>query len=404
MISLEEAATMLDDWCGAHEDEMVEFLRDFVAIRSVTYEEGNAIAFLKRKMTEFGFDEVIQDPVGNILGRVGSGKTVMVYDAHVDTVDPGDPADWGFDPLKGKFENGVIYGRGVVDDKGALAAMVFAARALKELGLEKDVTMWVSGSVAEEDEEGSCVAEALKLNPQIKPDCVVVAESSEMEIMRGQKGRAQVKITVMGKAAHASCASVGENALIKAIPIIQGIDAMQHFADSPELGNGTIEVTKVECDTPSLNTIPGKAIVYADRRLTCQESIDKIMNEVKPLFKDIPGVSIEVPKTTIKTWTGYEITLQSYFPSWVMPEDHPLIQSGQRAYKALFKRPSKIGLWDFSTNATFLCGRMGIPAIGFGAGVEELCHSDHEQLVVKDYLKATAYYAALAVSFGRDNL
>lgn len=398
-ISLDDAGKRISAWCKDHEQEMVTFLRDFVAIPSYTYEEGDAIKFLAAKMKDFGFDEVRIDPVGNCLGRVGSGPTVMIYDAHVDTVDAGDPADWGFDPFKGKVEDGKIWGRGVVDDKGALAAMIFAARAIKELGLDSKVTMWISGSVAEEDEEGACCEAALKLNPDIKPDCVVVAESSELMIMRGQKGRALVKITVPGKAAHASCAQVGDNALVKALPLMQGIDAMKNFADSPELGPGTIEVTKVECDTLSLNTIPGQAIVYADRRLTCQESIETIIEQLKPLTDKIPGIKVEVPNTTIKTWTGHEITLQSYFPSWVMAEDHPLIEAGKDAYKALFGEPAKVGLWDFSTNATFLCGRMGIPAIGFGAGIEEHCHSSEEQIKIEDYLKATGFYAMMAVSF-----
>ncbi len=401
MVSLEEAAARIEGWCREHEEEMVAFLRDFVAIRSVTYEEGDAVRFLAGRMRDFGFDEVRVDPVGNVLGRVGKGPVVMLYDAHVDTVEPGEPAAWGFDPLQGKMENGIIYGRGVVDDKGALAAMVFAARGLKELGLESDVTMWVSGSVAEEDEEGSCVEESLRLNPDIIPHCVVVAESSELEIMRGQKGRALLKITVPGKAAHASCASAGDNALIKALPVVQGIDAMHHFADDPELGEGTIEVTKLECDTLSLNTIPGQSVIYADRRLTCRESIETLLDEVRPLIASIPGATVEVPETTIKTWTGYEITLRDYFPSWVIPEEHPLVEAGQKAYRALFKRESRVGLWDFSTNATFLCGRRGIPAIGFGAGIEAHCHSEQEQIKVDDYLKAASFYAALAVSFGR---
>lgn len=201
MISLEQAASTIEEWCKLHEQEMVSFLREFVAMRSVTYEEGEVVTFLLAHMREFDFDEVRCDPVGNVFGRVGTGPTVMLYDAHVDSVDPGDPAAWGFDPLQGKLENGIIYGRGVVDDKGALAAMIFAGWAIKELGLDTHVSMWVSGSVAEEDEEGCCLTEGLRLNDDIKPDCVVVAESSELQVMRGQIGYKPEHIVNLGRGA-----------------------------------------------------------------------------------------------------------------------------------------------------------------------------------------------------------
>ena len=85
----------IDRYVEAHADEVVEFLKDFIAIRSVTYEEGAAVAFFAKKLKAFGFDEVRIDPVGNVLGRVGNGKTTLLYDAHIDTVEPGNPAAWG---------------------------------------------------------------------------------------------------------------------------------------------------------------------------------------------------------------------------------------------------------------------------------------------------------------------
>ena len=158
-------------------EEIVNFIRDFIAIESVTYQEQAAIDFLAAKMKNFGYDEVRIDAVGNVLGRVGSGKTVVVYDAHIDTVEPGDAKDWGFDPLKGKYENGIIYGRGAVDDKGCLGGLAYAGKILKELALSGDFTLWVSGSLAEEDVEGSAVNEMLKVNADIKPDYILVVIS-----------------------------------------------------------------------------------------------------------------------------------------------------------------------------------------------------------------------------------
>ena len=57
-------------------------------------------------MSKLGFEEVRFDRMGNILGRIGSGKRVIVYDLHIDTVGIGDAATWQWDPFKGKVENG----------------------------------------------------------------------------------------------------------------------------------------------------------------------------------------------------------------------------------------------------------------------------------------------------------
>ena len=395
MTDRKAAIASLNAYVDAHETEIIAFLTEFIAIRSVTYEEGAAVSFFAGKLKEFGFDEVRVDAVGNVLGRVGNGKTTLLYDAHIDTVEPGNPEAWGMDPLKAEVKDGVLRGRGAVDDKGCLAAIAFAGRALKELKLDKDFTLWVSGSISEEDVEGSCVEAMMKESPDIKPDFILVAESSGNRIVRGHKGRALIKIDVPGKCAHASSAWRGENALIKAIPIMQRIDQYNDFEEDVFLGRGTIEVTKVECDTPSLNTIPGGAVITCDRRISCGESIDDLLNEIKPMMEDVSGAAARIDKEEVTTYTGYQIECVDYFPSWVLPEEHPLIQSGIAAYREMFRREPVVGRWDFCTNATHLCGRMGIPAIGYGPGDESLCHSTDDKVPVNELLDAIRFYAAL---------
>jgi putative selenium metabolism hydrolase len=343
------------------QDNIVEFLKEFIAIESVTYNEGEAVKFLADKMKEFGYDEVRIDPVGNVLGRIGSGKTVILYDAHIDTVEPGDPKDWGFNPLEAQVKDGEIWGRGAVDDKGCLTGITYAGKAIKELGLEKDFTLWVSGSVSEEDVEGACVQAMMEENKDIKPDYVLVAEPSEMRLVRGHKGRALLKITVPGKAAHGSAAWKGENALIKALPVIEGIDKHNDFTEDEFLGKGTIEVTKVECKTPSLNTIPGEVTIFCDRRISCGESLEDLIEEVEPYVSKAAGAKAEIDTEKVKTYTGYDITCVDYFPSWVMPEEHEIVVAGEKAFKELFGKDAVVGRWDFSTNATHLCGRTGVP-------------------------------------------
>jgi putative selenium metabolism hydrolase len=396
MTDVKDLVSKINAYIENEKNNVVEFLKEFISIESVTYNEGKAVEFLANKMKEFGFDEVRIDKVGNVLGRVGSGKTVILYDAHIDTVRPGDASEWGFNPLEARFEDGgdTIHGRGAVDDKGCLTGITFAGKAIKALGLENDFTLWVSGSLSEEDVEGSCVKAMMEENPDIKPNFILVAEASESRIIRGHKGRALIKISVPGKCAHASAAWRGENALIKALPIIDRVDKFNDFKEDSFLGKGTIEVTNVDCKTPSLNTIPGEAIITCDRRISCGESIDDLINEVKPFFENIPGVKAEIDTERVTTYAGYDITCVDYFPSWVMPEDHKIVVSGVDAYKAVFDKEPVVGKWDFCTNATHLCGRTGIPSLGFGPGDGSLCHSNEDKISITELVDAIKFYTA----------
>ena len=78
-----------------------------------------------------------------------------------------------------------------------------------------------------------------------------------------------------------------------------------------------------------------------------------------------------------------------------MPEDHPLIQAGVNAFTELFGEKPAVEAWEFCTNATHMCGRMGIPAIGYGPGDDSLCHSTQDKVPVDDLMKAIMFYASL---------
>ena len=161
------------------EGDIVRFLRDLVAIPAESSQEGPVIARIRQEMEKVGFDEIRVDRMGNILGRIGSGKTVIMMDSHTDTVGVGDPKEWGWDPYQGKVEDGYIYGRGTCDQRGGMASMVYAGKLIKELGLRGDYTLYVVGSVQEEDCDGLAWLYILK-EDGIPPDCVVLTEPTKL--------------------------------------------------------------------------------------------------------------------------------------------------------------------------------------------------------------------------------
>jgi len=166
------------------------------------------------EMRKVGFDEVKVDPFGNVLGRIGSGPRVVAFDAHLDTVDVGDREQWTCDPFGGEVREGCLYGRGAVDQKAGMAAMVYAGQAIRQLNLAPDCQVWMVGSVLEEDCDGLCWHYILD-EKVLAPEIVVSTEPTSLRIHRGQRGRMNIMVEVTGRSSHGSMPHLGENAIDK---------------------------------------------------------------------------------------------------------------------------------------------------------------------------------------------
>ncbi|MHC4065477.1 MAG: M20/M25/M40 family metallo-hydrolase, partial [Planctomycetota bacterium] len=119
-----------------HKKAMVAFLRDLVAIPSESAQERQVIKRIRTEMEHVGgFDRIYTDRMGNLFGRIGKGRPLIAVDAHVDTVGIGDPDEWKHDPYRGKVAGGKVFGRGAGDQEGAIPAMVYAGRIIRDLGL-----------------------------------------------------------------------------------------------------------------------------------------------------------------------------------------------------------------------------------------------------------------------------
>src|SRR2546421_12966720 len=118
-MNIREAQTAVQQELAKHHDTMIQFLRQLIAIPSFDSQIGPIGDVVGARMADLGFDEVRRDTMGNILGRIGDGPGVLLYDSHLDTVGVADPSEWQWDPFNGKLENGIIYGLGAGDGKGS---------------------------------------------------------------------------------------------------------------------------------------------------------------------------------------------------------------------------------------------------------------------------------------------
>ncbi len=381
-----------------YEAEIVRFLRDLIAIPAESCHEGPVIARIRMEMEKVGFDEVRVDPMGNILGRIGSGKTIVMMDSHTDTVGVGDPREWSWDPYQGKVENGYVYGRGACDQRAGMASMVYAGKLIKELGLAGDYTLYVVGSVQEEDCDGLPWLYILN-EDGIRPDCVVITEPSQLRIYRGHRGRMEIEVHLRGTSCHASAPERGDNPIYKMGRLVAEVEKLNaRLRHDPFLGKGTIAVTEIRSLSPSLCAVPGACSIHLDRRLTAGETKDSALAEVRAL----PGAEraeIEILSYERPSYTGLRYPMEKYYPTWVLDEDHPVTQAAVQTYRSLWGRPPVVDKWTFSTNGVGSMGLMGVPTIGFGPGEEEVAHSVGERVPIRHLVEAAQFYAAFPMIF-----
>ena len=394
----QHAIDRINEYVDRHGREMVDFLRDLIRIPSYESQIGPVGEACAERMRQLGFDEVRFDSMGNVLGRVGNGSRTMLFDSHIDTVGVGDRAEWQWDPFEGKEEDGIVYGRGACDEKGSTPPMIYAIGALKELDLLGDWTLYYFGNMEEWCD--GIAPHALVEHEGVKPDFVVIGEPTRMNIYRGHRGRVEVSATFKGKSAHAAMPRLGDNPLYRAAPFILGVERMlQTLPDHPFLGPGTIAVTNVEVNTPSLNAVPAEAQVYLDRRVTLGETADEVLAQVRSL----PGAetaAIEIPMYEEPSYTGFVFPVDKVFPAWALPEDHPFLQAAEADYRAVYGRDPGVGKWEFSTNGIYWMGKAHIPSIGFGPGNEIHAHTVLDQVPAQEVIDAARFYAALPLFMG----
>jgi putative selenium metabolism hydrolase len=383
---------------ASYEPDIVQFMRDLIAIPAESCQEGPVIQRIKKEMEKVGFDEITIDPMGNILGRIGSGKHVIMFDSHTDTVGVGDRKEWKWDPYKGKVEDGFIYGRGACDQRAGMVSMVYAGKAIKELGLEGDYTFYAVGTVQEEDCDGLAWIYILR-EGKIKPECVVVTEPTDLHVYRGHRGRMEIEVHLRGVSCHASAPERGDNPVYKMTKLVQEIEQLNtRLKDDAFLGKGTIAVTDIRAKTPSLCAVPSSCTIHLDRRLTAGETKESAVAEVKAL-PGAKGAEVEILTYEVPSYTGLKYGMEKYYPTWVLEESHPAVQGAVEAYKALHGKMPVVDKWVFSTNGVGTMGTCGVPTVGFGPGDEVCAHTVNERMAISHLLEAAKFYAAFPLAY-----
>jgi putative selenium metabolism hydrolase len=395
---MEEKIKKINELSKKYEKYTAENLSKIVKIKSLSLNEKEVAEELVRQMKEAKFDEVRIDGLGNVIGRVGSGKKILAIDGHIDTVDIGVRSNWNFEPLSGEIKDGFVHGRGTVDQKGGVSSFVTAGRILKELGLDKELTVYFVGSVIEEDCDGLCWNWIIE-KEKIKPDFCISTEPTSCRLLRGHRGRMEINVIFRGISAHGSNPDIGKNAIYMASKFCLEVEKLNtRLKSDPFLGKGSVTVSEMITGAPSLCAVSDYAKVHLDRRLTQGETKESAVKEVEDLLKEMKlEGEVKVLHYEATSFTGTKYGMEKYYPTWTVEENSTAVTVGVKAHKELYGKEPTIGKWIFSTNGVTIRGVHGVPCIGFGPGDEVMAHAPNEKIRVNDLVICSAFYAAYAL-------
>src|SRR5690606_33919725 len=119
-------------------NKVADFLRRLIAIPSESRDEEGIAVAVRKEVLALCYRHAEVARFGNVIGKIGDGRTKIIFDAHMDTRGIGDRSSWRFDPYTGDMKAGKVFGHGAANNKGGLAAIVYAGALIQELDLAAD--------------------------------------------------------------------------------------------------------------------------------------------------------------------------------------------------------------------------------------------------------------------------
>jgi len=374
---------------------LIEFAQRLVRQQSLSGEEPAVTGIVVNVMQSLGFDKVWVDGNGSAIGVIEGAQLGMslLFDAHTDTVGIAPGSVWTKDPFGGEVIDGYLYGRGVADMKGALAGMVHAAGSVNKGRLAGRVV--ISASVLEEVYEGGALQTVMDA---VNPDFVVIGESSNLSLVHGGRGRAEIHLETIGKPSHSSSPQLGVNAVHLMMKVIEAVEKIK-LGEHPLLGPAILALTDIISEPyPGYSVIPSRCKATYDRRLLVGETVSDVLDVIQylPELKEI-NFNAVIAQGEHKAYTGKVLTCTKFFPAWELDPNHPFVQAALKGLRESGLNP-ELSAYRFCTNAAYSMGKAEVPTIGFGPGTEADAHVVDERLSLESLEKVAIGYMGMIQS------
>ena len=383
--------------------DRVETLRELVAIPSVNpmgrpvsgpeYFEYRVTDYLQGLFEKLGLPwqrQFVEPKRENIFVRVDGevspteGGALILFEAHQDTV----PVDnMTIDPWDPVVRDGRVSGRGSCDIKGGMAAMLGALVRLAAEPREGRPTVVLACTVNEE--HGYTGATALgkmwnepgSIIPR-RPDVAVVAEPTDLHVVRAHKACARWKCRTRGRASHSSRPHLGDNAIYRMARVVAALEAyQQEFVPTlpvhPRCGAASLSVGTISGGI-SVNTVPDECVIEIDRRVLPGEVGRDVYNQVINFVTERLGGDVEKV-----------IHDEPYSLSVALGDEHngELGARLQATAKTVFPGSEQVGV-PYGTDASVIAS-LGVPAVVFGPGSIDQAHTADEWLEISQLEQAS---------------
>lgn len=374
----------------SHEAEIVQLTCDLIRARSVNPpgDEGRPAKVVEAFLNELGVESRKYEATPgrtNLIASVGTaGGRRLLVPLHLDTVPAGD--SWGDAAFEPCAEHGMIVGRGAVDNKGPLAAVLVAMKILmsesQPLGGEL-----VLIAAADEEHGNQAGMDHLIAEGLIKGDWALVPDigHSMAALDIAEKGVAFVEIECRGRAAHGSTPEQGANAVLALAELLAEIEAWAPQQRHPLLGRPTANVGELHGGSAP-NMVPDLARARVDCRYLPGMSSGDVVDQFQELARRVAdrreGISFDFSVSV--DWAPSEVDAAS-----------PIVAAVREiAPKVTGRTVELIGMGG----ATFCkaCLAAGVPAVGFAPGREGAAHTVGESVEVRELVQFAAFTAALA--------
>jgi formylaminopyrimidine deformylase len=416
----EELKNKISNVVENRKDELFKLLTDLVAFPTVSPPARNTNevqVYISQYLKKLGFETDIwdvypDDPnvVGILKGEASHEYKSLIVNGHVDVAEVGDEKEWDASPFIARIEEPYIFGRGVADMKGGIAASLMAITILKELGISLKGDLQFQSVIGEEVGEAGTLACTER---GYTADYAVVVDTSDLHI-QGQGGVITGWITIQSKETyhdgirskmiHAGGGVKGASAIEKMLKVITGLQELErHWAVTKSYegfapGSNTINPAVIEGGRHAA-FVADRCALWVTVHFYPNEDYEEVIKEIElhigavaaadPWLRDNPP--------TFK-WGGKSMIVDrgEIFPSLEIDPSHPGIQCLTSTYENLLMQKPTIGMSSTVTDAGWL-GRAGIPTVIFGPGKLEDAHAVNEKVEIRqllDFTKVLAVFIA----------
>jgi len=375
----------------ADADGLIAFAQRLIQTPSPSRQEADVAAVYAEELEAVGFDEIRVDSMSNVTGilRGDSPDIRVLFNGHLDHAEPGEMDS----PYSAEIIDGapygttgrVIRGRGAVDMKGAIAAMAYAGKAIKDAGIKLHASIAVTAVVREEEARGEGIKFLIE-DSSIKADMSVSGEATGLDICLGHRGKLEYTITTYGKTSHAAMPELGVNAIYKMNDFISEVRKTYRPPTHPMLGDCTYTIIDCGAEPGRLTPItPDKCWIAFDRRYLPAESSESIRKEIEEIFKTLKQRDPQFEAT---------IVADKEFPPFYCDEREAAVDLMRKACKNVVGKDAKRRSWRFGVDGTFLHAA-GMPCVGLGPGIESFAHTPLDHIPIDQLITACEIYAQM---------